>query len=162
MYSTVEDLFRWNQALSAQTPFSQEIRNQIFKPGLNHWAYGWFVTNLPSGSPGAGATQAEMRGDLPGNFFSWILRYPEQDDAIIVLRNAYGSTEHLEQNIQAILFDQNPRLPARSPKDLAASAWLVPAAWVGSHRMLSVVAALLLVAISALAARTRRGTRTPV
>src|SRR5439155_25704599 len=63
---------------------------------------------------------AEMRGDMPGNFFAWILRYPEQDDVIIVLRNGYGSTERLEQNLQAILFDREPHLPRRSPLDIAA------------------------------------------
>jgi CubicO group peptidase (beta-lactamase class C family) len=69
MYSTVEDLFRWNQALSANAPFSPDIRDQIFRAGLNNWAYGWFVSKIPAGTPGAGSTLAEMRGDLPGNYF---------------------------------------------------------------------------------------------
>jgi len=147
MYSTVEDLFLWNQALSASTLISKEIRESIFKPGLHDWAYGWFVTKIPPGEPGAGHTLAEMRGDMPGNFFSWILRYPEQDDVIIVLRNGYGSTERLEQNIQAILFDQEPKMPSRSPKDLAAQVYLTPAEWVGTHRPLSVFAGLIAVAV---------------
>jgi CubicO group peptidase (beta-lactamase class C family) len=146
MYSTVEDLFHWNQALSAGPLISKETRESIFKPGLHDWGYGWFVTKIPPGEPGAGNTLAEMRGDMPGNFFSWILRYPEQDDVIIVLRNGYGSTERLEQNIQAILFDQEPKIPSRSPKDLAAQVYLTPAKWVGTHRLLSVLAGLTLVA----------------
>jgi hypothetical protein len=82
------------------------------------------VTKIGQGQPGAGETLAEMRGDMPGNFFAWILRYPEQDAVIIVLRNVYGSTEHLEDKLQAILFDHQPRLPLRSPKDMVARAWL--------------------------------------
>lgn len=120
MYSTAEDLFRWNQALSSDQLFSRVTREQMFRPGMNDWAYGWFVTTISSGRPGAGATLAEMRGDLPGNYFSWILRYPEQDAVIIVLRNSYESTEHFEENLQAVLFGRLPHFPRRSVKDIAA------------------------------------------
>jgi len=139
MYSTAEDLFRWSQALSGDVFLPKEIRDQVFTPGLNNWGYGWFVTKLPPGLPGAGSTQEEMRGDMPGNYFCWILRYPDQDDVIIVLRNVYGSTERLEGNLQAILFDQEPHMPRWSPKDMATRVWLVPVAWVDSHRKLSVL-----------------------
>ena len=148
MYSTVEDLFKWNEALSYGDFISQELRQQIFTPGLHDWGFGWFVTKIPAGQPGAGNTVAEMRGDMPENFFAWILRYPERNAVIITLRNAYGSTEDLEQNIQAILFDAEPRLPSRSPKDIAARLWLVPARWVASHIALSVL--LMFFAVTAI------------
>jgi CubicO group peptidase (beta-lactamase class C family) len=135
MYSTVEDLFLWNQALSSGNLLSPDLREQLFTPGLGNWAYGWFVTKIPAGAPGAGSTVAEMRGDMPGNFFAWILRYPEQDSVIIVLRNGYGSTEHLEDKLQAILFGQRPQMPARSAKDVFAQAWLVAYAFVDAHRI---------------------------
>jgi CubicO group peptidase (beta-lactamase class C family) len=120
MYSTVEDLFVWNQALTSSPLISDSQREQIFRPGKNNWGYGWFVTKIPAGVPGAGSTQGEMRGDMPDNFFSWILRYPEQDAVIIVLRNSYESTEHFEENLQAALFDAPPRFPSRKIGDLLA------------------------------------------
>jgi len=144
MYSTVEDLYKWNQVLSSGDFISKELREQIFAPILHDWGYGWFVTKIPMGQPGAGYTMAEMRGDMPENFFAWILRYPEQDAVIITLRNVYGSTEGLEQNIQAILFDAEPHLPARAAKDIAAQFYLVPIRWVSCHAEL---AAILLLAI---------------
>lgn len=157
IYSTVEDLFRWNQALSGDNLFSKEIRDQIFTPGKNDWGYGWFITKIPTGQPGAGSTMAEMRGDMPENFFAWTLRYPERDAVIIVLRNVYGSTEGLEQNIQAILFDAEPRLPSRSPKDLAAQVWLAPTGWMASHAALTVLLVLAVgLAIGLAARRTRK------
>jgi CubicO group peptidase (beta-lactamase class C family) len=143
MYSTVEDLFLWSQALSDSGSLPKEIRAQIFQPGLSDWGYGWFVTKLPPGQPGAGSTLAEMRGDMPGNYFSWILRFPERNAVIIVLRNAYGSTERLEQNLQAVLFDQLPVLPSRSAKDIAAQIWIRPANWAGTHVALSLILVLL-------------------
>lgn len=120
MYSSAEDLLRWNQALSSTNFFSEEIRRAMFTPVKHEWADGWFVTKITNGTPGAGCQLAEMRGDMPGNFFAWVLRYPEQDAVIIVLRNGYGSTERLEQNLQAVLFGQPSHLPSRSPKDVLA------------------------------------------
>jgi hypothetical protein len=146
MYSTVEDLFLWNQALYSDRVFPSQIREQMFKPAMNNWAGGWFVTKIPPGTPGSGGMLAEMRGDMPGNFFAWILRYPEQDAVIIVLRNAYGSTEHLEQNLQAILFDQPPRFPSRSPKDMLAKAGFGTYAAFSTHPLVWPPALVLVLA----------------
>jgi len=145
MYSTVEDLFRWNQALSSSNFFSKEICEQVFKPGLKDWSYGWFVTRIPQGSPGAGSALAEMRGDMPGNYFAWILRYPEQERVIIVLRNGYGSTEHFEEKLQAVLFDEQPSLPSRSPKDIAAHTWQVTCASLMARPVLNSLSLLVIV-----------------
>jgi CubicO group peptidase (beta-lactamase class C family) len=147
MYSTVEDLYLWNQALTSSGVISQTIREQIFKPALHDWAYGWFVTHIPAGVPGQGNSLAEMRGDMPGNYFSWILRYPERNGVIIVLRNAYGSTEGLEGNLQAVLFDQPTRLPGRKVKDIAARAWQIPVNWIAMHFAVSALFAGVLLAI---------------
>ena len=160
MYSTVEDLYKWNQALSSGEFISKDLREQIFTPSLHDWGYGWFITKIPTGQPGAGNTMAEMRGDMPENFFAWILRCPERDAVIITLRNVYGSTEGFDQNIQAILFDAEPRLPSRSPKDVAAQLWLVPARWAASHIALSVLLALVVIAAVWFAARRSRRNRT--
>jgi CubicO group peptidase (beta-lactamase class C family) len=156
MYSTVEDLYRWNQALSNGDLFPKEVRAKIFNPGLGDWGYGWFVTKIPLGTPGEGSMMAEMRGDMPSNFFAWILRYPEQDDVVIVLRNGYGSTENLEQNLQAILFDREPRLPKRSPVDLAAHVGWISLDWIVGHRVLSATAVVLLVLFLFRTARKRK------
>lgn len=146
MYSTVEDLFRWNQALSRDQVLPSQIRARIFQPGLNDWAYGWFVGTIPPDEPGSGSQRAEMRGDLPGNYFSTIIRYPEQDAVIIVLRNAYGSPEKLETNLQAVLFGKPPRVPRRSPQDLAAHVCQITAGWCGSHGLISLIAILIFLA----------------
>jgi CubicO group peptidase (beta-lactamase class C family) len=146
MYSSTEDLLRWNRALSSTNFFNEGIRRAMFTPLKHDWADGWFVTNIPQGGPGAGSLLAEMRGDMPGNFFAWVLRYPEQDAVIIVLRNGYGSTEHFEQNLQAVLFGQAPRLPSRSPKDVLARCGQIIVGSVREHWMLAASASLAVVA----------------
>src|SRR5215467_2807025 len=55
-YSTAEDLYKWNQALSYGEFISKELRDQIFAPSLHDWGYGWFVMKIPPGQPGAGNT----------------------------------------------------------------------------------------------------------
>jgi len=124
MYSTVEDLFVWNQALTSSPLVTASQRQQIFRPGKNDWGYGWFVTTIPAGVPGAGSQQEEMRGDVPDNFFSWILRYPERDAVIVVLRNSYESAEHFEENLRAALFEAPPRLPSRQFADVLAGPFV--------------------------------------
>jgi CubicO group peptidase (beta-lactamase class C family) len=157
IYSTVEDLTRWNQAMSSDAVLPKAIREQIFHPGLGDWGYGWFVTKIPAGQPGAGSTVAEMRGDMPGNFFSSISRYPEQDALIVVLRNGYGSSERLEGNLQAVLFDQNPHLPWRKPADIIVGACYSTAEGVHGHRLFAALAAVLfLVLVVCLRQRTAR------
>ena len=143
MYSTAEDLFRWNQAMSSDVLFPKEIRDQIFRPGLANWGYGWFITKIPPGQPGAGSTLAEMRGDMPGNFFCSISRFPDQDALIIVLRNGYGSSERLEANLQAVLFDQHPRVPWRKPADVLILTLRSGGRLVESHSILTFLSAAL-------------------
>lgn len=140
MYSTVEDLFRWSEALSSNALFSKEIREQIFRPGLGDWSCGWFVTRIPEDQPGAGHALEEMRGDMPGNFFSSISRFPDQQAVIVVLRNGYGSSERLEGNLQAVLFGQAPRVPWRKPADLAVQSFRLIA---GSGRWFLILAFLV-------------------
>jgi len=147
MYSTVEDLYRWTQALTHTNFFSEQLRRRIFTPGLGNWSYGWFVTRIPAGQPGEGSLMAEMRGDMPGNFFAWILYYPEQDDVVIVLRNVYGSTENLEQNLRAILFDHQPRVPRRSALDLGAHLGGVSLNWVIAHPVVSALVLILFLSV---------------
>ncbi len=162
MYSTVEDLYKWNQALSSDRFLSKELRDQVFTPGMHDWGYGWFVTKIPAGQPGAGSTMAEMRGDMPENYFAWILRYPERDSVIITLRNVYGSTEGLEQNIQAILFDAEPRWPSRNLKDLAAQVYLVPWRWMSAHPVWDLIILLFVVVVAFLVGHERRKHKEPI
>jgi CubicO group peptidase (beta-lactamase class C family) len=160
MYSTAEDLLRWNQVLSSDTLFSKRIRDQIFRPGLGNWGYGWFVSTIPAGQPGTGSMLAEMRGDMPGNFFSSISRFADQDAVIIVLRNGYGSSERLEANLQAVLYGQRPRLPMPKPGDLLVHSFQVATGSVREHALITFLA--IAGAFSWLALRLRKRSGSPM
>ena len=53
VYSTVEDLYRWDQALSSHTLFSQQTLDEAFTSYVasqyagSSYGYGWFITKAP-------------------------------------------------------------------------------------------------------------------
>ncbi len=53
LYSTVEDLYRWDQALSSHTLISQQVLDEAFSPYVtsqyagSSYGYGWFIAKAP-------------------------------------------------------------------------------------------------------------------
>ena len=53
VYSTVEDLFRWDEALSSHTLISQQVLDEAFTPYVSsqyagsRYGYGWFIAKAP-------------------------------------------------------------------------------------------------------------------
>ena len=43
MYSTVDDLYRWHQALDGDRVLSETSRTRMFTPGLGNVGYGWAI-----------------------------------------------------------------------------------------------------------------------
>lgn len=80
LYSTVEDLYRWDQALSSDVLLSAALRSQMFTPFLRDYAFGWKVDR-----PGD-----RLRMSHPGlidGFATYIARYPDDHVTVIVLGN---------------------------------------------------------------------------
>jgi len=79
-YSTVEDLYRWDQALYGDAIVSAALRSQMFTPFLNDYAFGWKVDR-----PGD-----RLRISHPGlidGFATYFARYPDDRVTVIVLGN---------------------------------------------------------------------------
>ncbi len=91
LYSTVEDLFRWNEGVfggkvlkaaslqAAWTPVATE-ENQGDDSG-NGYGYGWSITHT------RGAQEISHGGGLNG-FSSFLLRLPRENFSVVVLANA--------------------------------------------------------------------------
>jgi CubicO group peptidase (beta-lactamase class C family) len=54
LYSTVGDLYIWDQALNSDRILSQKSKDQMFTPFKQNYAYGWGVDSLRKGRGGAG------------------------------------------------------------------------------------------------------------
>jgi CubicO group peptidase (beta-lactamase class C family) len=93
MYSTVEDLFKWDQALYRDSVLPAPALTQMWTPVMNNFGYGWLVSEpTPTqASPAAwwaipGRLQVCHSGGING-FASEYLRFPNERVTVIVLAN---------------------------------------------------------------------------
>jgi CubicO group peptidase (beta-lactamase class C family) len=107
LYSTVEDLFAWNEALFSDKLLSAKSREAMMTVDKDNYAYGLAVNqqfNRKMVSHGGGI-----------NGFNTILaRFPEEKVTIVVLRNAdygYPDPGKIGQGLAAIVFGEKYEIP---------------------------------------------------
>ncbi len=98
LYSTVEDLYRWDRALYTDKVLAARWREKMFTPFLNNYAYGWIVR-------GEGKDRTISHSGGVNGFRTMIQRYPGQDGCIIVLDNGGGpALREMINGLSAALF----------------------------------------------------------
>src|ERR1044072_7355875 len=75
MYSTVEDLYLWDQALYTDKLISAQSKALMYKPFLRDYAYGWAVTNASFKQNDKPVQVISHDGGING-FTTTIVRYP--------------------------------------------------------------------------------------
>jgi CubicO group peptidase (beta-lactamase class C family) len=90
MYSTVEDLYKWDQALDAGVLLSEEAKEKMFTMVKEPYAYGWFVRDIPQ----VGKMYSH-EGGFSG-FSSLVVRIPGKQYFIAMLSNT-DSGNHLDK-----------------------------------------------------------------
>ncbi|MCP4545081.1 MAG: beta-lactamase family protein [bacterium] len=80
LYSTVNDMFKWDRALYTDVLLNGEWRTKMFEPVMNEYANGWFVREE------FGQPIVEHGGAING-FLTQINRFPEEELVIISLFN---------------------------------------------------------------------------
>ena len=118
LYSTVDDLYLWDQALYTDKVLSPKSKELMYTPFLQDYAYGWVVTTLsykPQGQP----VQSIRHGGGINGFTTMIVRLVNQKNLIVILDNT-GSPNlgRLTDTIANILYNQ----PYESPKMSIATA----------------------------------------
>jgi CubicO group peptidase (beta-lactamase class C family) len=122
MYSTVEDLYLWDRALYGDALLPAPLKQQLFKPGLRDYGFGWFVgplkladgvTQLPTVSHGGGIN----------GFSTLLIRVPERKELVILLDNtARGDKLHgLAVGVLSILHGIAVPLPKQGIGDVVLS-----------------------------------------
>lgn len=84
IYSTVEDLYRFDQALAQQTLLDEEAIRKMFTAYFPRNGYGWFLGER------AGSSVVYINGRSPG-FGAYWARSGENDVTVLVLGNLYNS-----------------------------------------------------------------------
>jgi CubicO group peptidase (beta-lactamase class C family) len=118
LYSTVEDLYLWDQALNADRVVSAKSKALMFTPSLGDYAYGWVINKAQFGNGVAPVPTIRHGGGING-FNTMIVRFPEQKHLLVMLDNT-SQGEGVNRLIAAltnILFDQPYSLPKMSIAD---------------------------------------------
>jgi CubicO group peptidase (beta-lactamase class C family) len=115
LYSTVEDLLKWDQALYTDTLLPATAREALFTPFLNDYAYGWVVRGpLPQTF---GRRQAAHAGGING-FTSMIIRVLDDNITSIVLANTSAAeSARIARDILAITLGEPYEAPKEREKD---------------------------------------------
>jgi CubicO group peptidase (beta-lactamase class C family) len=88
MYSTVEDLFKWDQSLYEDKILSAESKRLMFTPGLGNYGYGIRITDQPIGKSDQKTKVIWHGGAGINGFASLISRAVEKRQTVILLDNA--------------------------------------------------------------------------
>ncbi|MBV9302724.1 MAG: beta-lactamase family protein [Acidobacteriaceae bacterium] len=105
LYSTVEDLLRWDQALYTEKLVSQKSLTAMFTPHVAIAGYGWAIETQ------FGRKMISHEGGIEG-FVSKIARFPDEHTTIIVLSNLEtAAITKISKDLAAIVFGEKYELP---------------------------------------------------
>ncbi|HYP15013.1 MAG TPA: serine hydrolase [Bryobacteraceae bacterium] len=104
LYSTVGDLYKWDRGLYGEKILPAAMKQKMFTPGLNDYAYGWSVTNKNN------RQVISHGGGIPG-FSTIIQRFPENDAVVIVLSNVENvNAGNIANSLASALFGEEVQL----------------------------------------------------
>jgi len=108
LYSTVEDLLRWEQALFRGKVLSEASMKKMTTPARNNYALGLVVRKQ------AGRNLIEHGGSING-FSSQLLYYPDSAVTIVALSNLHApAAERIVKKLGALVHDE-AYAPRRAP-----------------------------------------------
>lgn len=114
LYSTVEDLYLWDQALYTDKLLTPQSKELMYKPFLQNYAYGWIVTNASFKLNDQPIPVITHGGGING-FNTVIVRFPRERHLIVLLNNfGTSSLNGLSERIAKILYGQQYDLPKMS------------------------------------------------
>ena len=118
LYSTVEDLYKWDRALYTNKILSEESKELMFSPhikdGDGDYGYGWMMTELPVANTKDSVKTIAHGGGING-FNTLIARFPEENDLIVLLNNTGGTKlQEMGMAINNILHNADYEMPKRS------------------------------------------------
>lgn len=108
LYSTVEDLFLWNNALYTEKLLPESLKKKMFSgyiaDGRDKAGYGWFTRDFPAKDSSQLIEMIWHNGGING-FLSELARFPGDRNFIAILDNTGGATSSILQGIINLLYD---------------------------------------------------------
>ena len=115
LYSTVEDLYLWDQALYGDKIVSAKSRELMYKPFLDNYAYGWGIAKVKLGQSNETVNSVSHTGGIHG-FNTILVRYPDQKNLIVLLDNTSqgANLDRMNRDLTNILYNQPFEMPKQS------------------------------------------------
>lgn len=119
IYSTVEDLYRWDRALYTEKLLPQKYKDLMFEGhtpswGGQYYGYGWEIGKVRVGNSDKQVASIGHSGGING-FNTHIIRIPVDQTCIVLLNNTGGAPlQDMIGGILGILNDQPYTFPRRS------------------------------------------------
>jgi len=115
LYSTVEDLFKWDQSLYEDKILSAESKKLMFTPGLSNYGYGFGISEQPIGKTDQKTKVIQHSGGING-FNSLLTRLVDKQQTVIILDNVGLGRYHgnITNSIISILNGQPVEPPKKS------------------------------------------------
>lgn len=137
MYSTTEDLYKWERSFYTDALLSKASKNAMFASTImarlsaskSHYGYGWYIDTH------YGRDRHVHAGGFSG-FRAIIARYPSEQLVVIALSNITGvSIELIAKDLAAIVFGEPYELPKpRRPIELDFNSTVYDA-YVGEYEL---------------------------
>jgi len=100
LYSTVDDLSIWDQALYTDKLLTPASKDKMFTPGLSNYGYGWFIEKRFN------RRHVEHGGGING-FNTVISRFPDDKVLVVVLSNLNSNAiGKMGTDLAALLFNE--------------------------------------------------------
>ena len=105
LYSTVEDLYKWERAITTGKLLKPASWKAVFTPVKNNYGYGWGIDTL------YGTAMTAHSGGIHG-YSSFLLRFPTEELTVIAIDNASHGTGKLARELAAIVLGKPYSIPA--------------------------------------------------
>ena len=115
LYSTVEDLYLWDQALYGEKILSAKSKELMFRPNLNNYGYGFGITKATIGPNKETVPIITHNGGING-FSTTIVRLVGSKGLIVLLDNTSGGRylDRINDAITNVLYNQPFDAPKQS------------------------------------------------
>ncbi|GMT97528.1 hypothetical protein KH5H1_16470 [Corallococcus caeni] len=112
LYSTVEDLYRWDRALYGNTLLPEALKQKMFTPGLKNYGFGFSMDPLKLDDGKTELATIQHSGGING-FSTRIFRVPQGKEVVILLDNTSGgdNLKPLATGLFSVLHGIPPKAP---------------------------------------------------
>lgn len=113
MYSTVEDMVKWDKALYGNKILSKKSKEKMFTPYLSNYGYGWFITYRKFEETGDSIKVIWHTGGING-FMTLFARLVDDNNMIALFNNTGVSPRTaMAEQIENILYGFEFEYPKR-------------------------------------------------